>query len=164
VIVVRACFLGLLVASVAAAAASAEGWRTYVNPRFGAMAQYPADWTMGPEPENGDGRQFTSPDGRASLTISGILFVLSRAEEFAIRLKPDEGETIAYQQQGRDWIVVSGLKNGRIFYRKSLLTCDVWNDVSLDYPAADKVKYDAIVAHVAASLKGSRGLDSGPCK
>ena len=154
---------GLLIAVLFAGAACADSWRTYRNPRFGTIAQYPAGWRMGPEPANGDGLRFTSPDGRASLTISGIFFTQSRAEEFAMRLEPEDGETITYKKQGPDWIVVSGVNGDRIFYRKSLLTCGVWNDVSMEYPAADKAEFDAIVGHVAASLKGGHGAGSIPC-
>lgn len=162
--IARRQFVGLLVAVLCAGGASAETWRTYQNPRFGTIGQYPAGWTMGPAPENDDGRVFTSPDGGANLTISGIRFMQSRTEEFAILLQPHDGETIVYRRQGPDWVVVSGTNGDRIFYRKSLLTCGVWNDMSLDYPAADKARFDPIVAHVAASLKGTRGADGTPCR
>jgi hypothetical protein len=142
-----------------ATAAQAGGWQTYRNDRFGATADIPAGWRMGEAPENDDGRVFTSPDGRATITVSGIFVALPRFQEFAIMTKPGDGETIDYKRQGRDWLVVSGRKGDRIFYRRSLLSCGatVWNSVYLDYPAAEKASFDPIVAHIAGSLRGGKG-------
>lgn len=144
-----------------AASAGAETWRSYHNTRFGTTAEVPAIWKMGPPPENNDGRAFSSPDGRATIIISGIFHVLPHEEEVAIHLKPGEGETITYTKQGSNWIVVSGIRGDMIFYRKSILSCrdTIWNDVSIEYPAAEKGKYDPLVARVAASLREGRGYD-----
>ena len=51
--------------------AKADVWRTYVNSKFGTTAELPLRWRMEPPPVNGDGRAFTSPDGRARISISG---------------------------------------------------------------------------------------------
>ena len=153
-------------ALVGGSAASAEGWRSYHNTRFGVTADAPADWRIGPEPENNDGRIFTSPDGRAELTISGMYSVGGPEEEFALRLTPLDGETISYKTRKDRMIVVSGAKGDRIFYRKYLLSCGgaIWNDISLEYPAAEKTRYDPLVAHVAASLRAGPGYGVGKCK
>ncbi len=153
-------------AAFAIAAAHAESWRTYRNDRFGATADVPAGWRMGEAPENDDGRVFSSPDGRARITISGAYAVLPRAEELDIMLKPDAGETIDYKHQGGDSLVVSGRKGDRIFYRRSLLSCGgtVWNTVYLDYPAAEKRAFNSIVAHVAGSLRGGKAYGTGNCR
>jgi hypothetical protein len=147
-------------------AAQAAGWSTYRNERFGATADIPAGWRMGAAPENDDGRVFASPDGRATITVSGINVVLPRGEERAIMTAPGAGETVDYKREGRGWLVVSGRKGDRVFYRKSLLSCGgtVWNTVYLDYPAAEKKAFDPIVAHVAASLRGGKGYGTGDCR
>ncbi|WP_457796724.1 hypothetical protein [Methylocystis sp. S23] len=155
----RALLAAILTA--AATAATAASWQTYRNDRFGTTADVPAGWRMGPEPGNSDGRVFASPDGAAEIRIFGGYSVLSQDEEFGVRLRPSPGETIDYRRRGRDWLVASGRKGDRIFYRKSLLSCGakVWNSVYLDYPAARRQAFDPIVAHVAASLRGGRGVD-----
>ncbi len=147
-------------------AAQAGGWQTYRNDRFGATADIPAGWRMGEAPANDDGRVFTSPDGRATITVSGSLDVLPRFQEIEIMTQPNAGETIDYKRQGRDWIVVSGRKGDRIFYKRSLLSCGgtVWNTVYLDYPAAEKAAFDPIVGHVAGSLRGGKGWGTGKCR
>lgn len=148
-------FLAAVLAAFAAQSASAESWRAYHNARFGTTAEVPEGWRMGAPPENNDGRVFTSPDGRAQIIVSGMFSIGPRSEEFALRLGPLEDEIIEYDRRGRDWLVVSGVKGEKIFYRKSLLSCrdTIWNSVFLEYPASEKDKYDALVAHVAASLR-----------
>ena len=145
--------------------AAAESWRSYHNTRFGVTADRPAGWTMAEPPENNDGRIFVSPDGSATVTISGGRALESRAEEMRRRAEPAEGETITYAKQGPNWIVTSGVRADRIFYRKAILSCrdSIWNDLTIEYPAADKTKYDSLVAHAAASLKPGPGYDTD-CK
>ncbi len=157
--------LGLLCAALLISGSDAASFRRYRNDRFGATADVPAGWRMGEAPENDDGRAFSSPDGSARIIVSGSFVVLPMEEEFALRLKPDAGETVEYKQRGRDWLVVSGHKGDRIFYRKSVLSCGgtVWNSVSLDYPAARKAAFDSIVARVSGSLRGGKGYGTGAC-
>ena len=131
----------------------------YVNPRFGVAALTPNGWRAGPEPENGDGRTFTSPDGAATLTIFGGYRVVPIGEDMARFAQAGDGETITYHKRGKKFIVVSGLREGKIFYRKSLLSCGdgVWNTVALTYPVVQKEHYDALTARIAASLHGEAG-------
>ncbi len=147
-------------------AAGAAGWQTYVNDRFGSTADIPAGWQAGTPPENGDGLEFTSPDGKATLIVSGGLNVWDRLDEaFAIFATPGEGETITYRHQDRRSIVVSGTRADHIFYRKSILSCHgtVWNSIALDYPAAQKQAFDQIVGHVAASLRPGPSVQVQEC-
>jgi hypothetical protein len=147
-----------LLAAVFVASARAETFRTYANDRFGATAEYPSDWRSDPPPENGDGLVFRSPDGQATITISGILNIADTPDE-AMRdeEKADASQTVTFRQHGRRSVVVSGTQGDKIFYRKSILVCrdQIWNHVHLEYPAARKTEYDALVAKVAGSLRFS---------
>jgi serine/threonine-protein kinase len=150
----RAFALALVIATVATLA-RAQSFRVYSNPRFGATAEVPSDWRADPPPENGDGLVFHSPDGQASLTISGILNIADSAEE-AMKQEDQAGgdEQVTYRQRGARSLTLSGLQGDRIFYRKSILVCrdQIWNHLSLDYPAARKTDYDALVVRVAKSF------------
>jgi len=161
--------LSLLLILFAACAAQAASWRAYHNPRFGVSARIPPGWTENrPGPANGDGAAFTSPDKRGTISVSGIFSVSPIADEFAERAKPDDGGVIAYSQRGPNWIIASWTKGDQIIYRKSIFACNtgVWNDLDIEYPVADKARYDSIVKQVAASLKASKGADYLPsmCK
>ena len=52
-----------------------------------------------------------------------------------------EGGTVTYLRGERDWIVVSGTKGDRIFYRKAVIACGgkVWHHVAFEYPVALKI-------------------------
>ncbi|MGA8172082.1 MAG: hypothetical protein WB816_14795 [Methylocystis sp.] len=118
-------------ASLLTSGARAGDWRVYHNDRFGVTADAPADWITDPPPANNDGQVFVSPDKRARLTISGILVISPREEDFASLLAPNDGETVTYKKRGSASVIVSGIKGDRIFYRKSILSCrgGIWNDI-----------------------------------
>jgi len=156
-----------LVLTLALSMAEAAGWRTYVNPRFGATAEVPSGWKAGEEPANGDGLDFTSPDGNAVIAVYGGLNISDTvAEAIADQATPNDGETITYTHTDPHSVVVSGTKGGRIFYRKSILVCrdQIWDSVSLEYPAAEKRAYDAIVTHVAGSLRAGQSAQIPDCR
>src|SRR5262245_35933650 len=136
--------------------AQAGPWQIYVNDRFGATAEVPATWKAGEPPANDDGLEFTSPDGQASIIVSGMLNIDDTVDEaFASREEPLEGETITYKHRDKHSIVISGTRGDRIFYRKSILACrnEVWDSLSIEYPASQKQAFDAIVTHLARTLK-----------
>jgi hypothetical protein len=149
-----------------AALGHAESWRVYSNERFGTTADVPADWRAGSSPENSDGLRFTSPDGQASIAIYGGLHIWDSVDEkAAIIEQPKEGETITYKHREPRAIVVSGTRGDRIFYLKSILSCrdNVWNSVRIEYPSSRKQAFDALVVHVAGSLRAGRSWQVAEC-
>lgn len=141
-------------------------WTTYHNTRFGTTADVPPSWRTGPPPENNDGLVFTSPDGAATLTISGMLNIEDNlAAAFKFYETPEKGETITYKHRAGDAVTVSGTKGDRIFYAKHLLSChnQIWNSIYLEYPAARKTAFDDLVAHVANSLRPGQGYQIENC-
>ena len=73
---------------------------------------------------------------------------------------------MTYKTVGASSVVVSGTKGDRIFYRRSLASCgsEIWNDLAIEYPAARKAEYDAIVRHVSASLRGGANGSIRKCR
>ena len=49
--------------------------------------------------------------------------------------------------------------------RKSILACrnQIWDSVSIEYPAAEKKAFDTIVTHVAGSLKAGPSEQVAEC-
>ncbi len=151
------------VAAAMSPAPAEDAYRTYHNDRFGVSADVPRDWRSGRPPDNGDGLQFTSPDGSATITVSGGYKIAdSVAEALTSEQAPDEGETVTYQTRAPRMAVLSGMRGQTIFYRKVVVSCQdqVMNRVSIEYPLARKRQFDALVTHVAASL---HGVEAGPC-
>jgi hypothetical protein len=132
---------------------------TYVNARFGTACTFPDEVfsITEAEPDNGDGQQWSAPDG-ASLTCSGIYNV---DDDTPKRFVADEkanagpGYQIAYSKTGKNWAVLSGTKGDRVFYERRLFGKDsVIRSVWIEYPASLKAKYDPLVGAIAASLRG----------
>lgn len=160
---------GLLTATVAmlSPASAEQGYRPYRNWRFGVSADVPSDWKAGPEPDNNDGLAFTSPDGAAAITVSGILNAddAPAAEVIADEQRARDGETVTYRKASARQVVISGTRGNMIFYRKAILSCNdqIVNHLLIVYPAAQKQAFDALVSHVAASMRSSPGEQIPKC-
>ncbi len=147
----------VFVATLAAMPASAAP-STYVNERFGTVCTFPDEifTDRQPEPENGDGQVWLSADG-ASLTCSGILNVDNDTPKSFVadeKASKEPGYTVTYSKTGKGWAVLSGMKDGKIFYERRVFGRDgVIRTVWIDYPPSLKAKYDPLVGAIAGSLK-----------
>jgi hypothetical protein len=94
--------------------------------------------------------RFVSPDSRADLTMGDIPASGRDFQFFAAR----PGEHVTYRARKGSWMVVSGYRGGRIFYRRADLACSGkrWHVIEVTYPRADKRRLDAIVTHISHSL------------
>jgi len=138
--------------------AQAENWRTYANPRFGTRADYPAHLftNRAPPPANGDGQTFTTADGKAKLSIYGSLNATEETPRSYVEnfIRP-EGE-LAYELIRDTYFVASAERSSRIHYMRcnfakgdpGIIRC-----FAIEYPAADKQRWDAIVKRIASSLR-----------
>jgi hypothetical protein len=93
--------------------------------------------------------RYTSPDGRAWLTLYATPADNGRRLTLGA---PDE--RITYRRVTPRFVAVSGFRGDLIFYRKSNLACNGtrWHHVTLDYPAEDKIKMDRLVTRVAHTM------------
>lgn len=121
----------------------------------------PPDWRLMPADPNWKGRRYLSPDGSAWVALyttqAGEQTVAAHMQAIAFV----DGEQITFLRGERDWIVVSGLKDDRIFYRKALLTCAgrSWNHVALEYSAIAKREMDRLVMRLSRNL--DRAAETG---
>jgi len=148
-------------------ASAAERYRVYANARFGTTAEIPAGWIAGPEPANGDGLRFRSPDGRGTITVSGNLHIWDSVDEgIALFDERDKDEKVTYRQRDGRNLVVSGTRGDEIFYERHILSCgdQIWNNLRIAYPAREKAAYDALVTHVSRSLRPGRSGQVPNCR
>ncbi|TPM41970.1 hypothetical protein [Mesorhizobium sp. B2-3-4] len=144
---------------VISAGAAIAAQSTYVNERFGTVCTFPDEifTDRQPEPENGDGQIWLSKDG-ASLTCSGILNIDDDTPKNFVageKASKEPGYKVTYSKTGKDWAVLSGMKDGKIFYERRLFGRDgVIRTVWIDYLPALKSKYNPLVGAIAGSLKG----------
>jgi hypothetical protein len=147
-----------LVATVAVLAKSpveAADWLRYCNARFGQCADIPGAFRSDPPPENGDGLIFRDGLGM-SIAVSAMYNVTeatlaSERESYIETAGPP-----TYQAQGSNWFVISGPSGAGVFYVKCYVTHSAISTLWIEYPAARKSAYDAIVPRVASSFTSAR--------
>ena len=138
---------------------SAGDWTRYTNDRFGASAEVPAaGFVIEPPPTNGDGRGWKSADGKGEILVYGSF--TGEAETFddyrkqLLGFAADDGVAVTYQAGEKNQsFAYSGTVDGDIIYLKAVRAepCSalVVNHIHFRYPAAQKTRYDPIVAHGA---------------
>ena len=144
----------LLSLTIATGPAAARDWSDYANVRFGYRICYPSDlMTAEPEADNGDGRVFSAPSG-ASLRVWGSYNAAEEDIEAIVNGVAGDGK-ITYRSAAKSGVVVSGRKDGEIFYAKVLLQKDKTGAVEtirafrLTYPAKEAATYDPVAARLA---------------
>lgn len=144
---------GLAVAFSVATPALAEDV-TYRNERFGTSATFPSDLFPDqlPAPTSGDGLGWTSPEGAE-------IFIYARERqpgETPRSVVRDRGsvDDVTYDRSGRRWVVVSGYRDGRIFYERYIFRGDLVHSVSIRYPESLRATYDPLVGPVTLTLRG----------
>ena len=145
----------ILIAAVTVTSAEARrrGHRIHTN-YHGVASVVPTDWTLQPPEPNWHGRRYISPESDAWLA----LYKTPADASVAAHMKSVafvEGEEITYLRREKDWIVVSGYKDDRIFYRKAMLACgnQSWHHVAFEYPAFKKRAFDRLVTRTSRALE-----------
>jgi hypothetical protein len=157
------CLVGLVV-SVTFTAADAQTRGDDPQCR-GIPAVLPPDWILQPPDPNGHRKDLTSPDGSASLTVLEERADTNMAS-YMRSVAERDGERVTYRRRGRGWIVSSGFKGDRIFYRKAMLACGdtVWHQIAFEYPADEKRAYDRFVARAEKALAAHRNDGCPPSR
>jgi len=78
--------------------------------------------------------------------------------EAFLRENLEADERVTYRAAGRNWLVLSGTQDGRVFYKRYAFSHrnEIVNAFALSYPAALTASYDPIVARIAKSLRAGR--------
>ena len=133
----------------------AKVYGCYANHKYGYVLAWPKG-LLAPQGESdaGDGQIFAAPDGRAELRCwAGFNDVLETTIPAALaETLAEPGRQVAYQHRGKDFFVVSGLEDGKIFYRKTVLAHGVLASFELAYDPALKARFDPVVRDLAASF------------
>jgi hypothetical protein len=138
---------------------------TYTNKRYGFMLSYPTSRFKPQEPLSEEGRVWVSHDGSARL-LAGALpnadgMSLQDYRKFVLQ-QSYPGASIDYAPVRDTWFVVSGTRDGTIFYERVTFTCGGRriNSWAMLYPAAERTLYDRLVERVARSYRaGARNCE-----
>ena len=116
----------------------------------------PNSWTLLPPEPHSFGRRFVSPTGDAWLWF----FAVPVNREAAVNGNMNEvaspaPERVTYERQGGGWVVSSGYRGNRIFYRKAILACHgtKWRHIEFEYPASEKRLFDRFVTRTSFALR-----------
>ncbi len=152
----RRLILGMLAILAVCPPAAAAG-TVYVNARFGTTITYPADVftrRMLP-PDNGDGQSWRAPDGGTLLVYARIAVAGETPKGIEAAAKSDSGRRLTYSRSGSDWVVLSGIETGSVFYERYRFGDDgVIHVVVVGYPVDLAPRYDPLVGPIARSLSG----------
>lgn len=164
----------LMLASVVAASATLahavndrSGWTSYRNARFGFMLAWPSEAFPGdPARDTEEGQVLVSRDGAAKLMMAAFANDerVSLAEYRQQLLEENyKGVTLDYAPVKDRWFVLSGVRDGVMFYERVTFTCGgrIINSWAMLYPAADRKRYDRIVEAVARTYLPGAGRDGG---
>jgi len=139
-------------------APSPEEIATYLNQRHGFTLSYPTAQFKPQEPLSEDGRVWVSRDGQARL-LAGALpnadgMNLRDYREFLLK-QSYPGAAIDYAPVRDTWFVLSGTREGTMFYERVTFTCGgrLINSWAILYPAAERQVYDRVVERVARSYR-----------
>jgi hypothetical protein len=142
-----------------------EETATYFNKRYGFTLTYPTTQFKPQEPLSEEGRVWVSPDGNAKLLAGAVPnpegMTLQAYREF-VKKQSYPDASIDYAPVRDTWFVLSGIRNGTMFYERVTFTCGgrLINSWAMLYPADERKVYDRIVERVARSYRaGARSCE-----
>lgn len=162
------CFLTFGSALPANAGPVFTDWTTVKNDRHGFAIAYPTNvFEQKTQPTTDEGRVFVSKDGKAKLLVGAFANADNHSlAEYRDFLMTDQfaGAAIDYAPVRRKWFVLSGVRNGEIFYQRVSFTCGgrLINSWAMLYPESERKTYDRVVEAVARTYMPGAGR-TGAC-
>lgn len=169
--ILQGCLLsiGLVLTPLSASAGVRfDEWTTIKNERRGFAIAYPAGvFEQNTQPKSDDGRVFTSKDGRAKLLVGAFENEQNTSLDEYRQFLLDEqyaGATLDYAPVRKKWFVLSGTRNGQIFYQRVSFTCggQLINSWAMLYPEDERETYDRVLEAIARTFTPGAGR-TGAC-
>lgn len=139
----------------ASAAPPPGGWSRYVIPESGASVHFPGSIFVedaGPT-LSGAGRRFRTADGSASLSIYQKPNDANDTPASFMRKNVQvPASQMLYRRVSGDFLAVSGVRADKIIYERCNFSRKFITCVLLDYPAAEKRRWDYAVTRISRSL------------
>jgi hypothetical protein len=138
--------------SVMLSGAKAEGWTSYRIAESGTSVDVPVSvFTELAGKPDGYGQQFRTSDGRADLTIQAVSNRQGLSPTAFLASK-DPPSGIIYKRITPRFFVVSSIKRDKIWYNRCNFSRGYVHCVLINYPAAEKRRWDPIVTRISHSL------------
>ena len=136
---------------VVLAAHAAEPYSIYENRRFNFSVDVPVALEPQGESENGEGQRFSSKSDHATALVYGSHGGPCTARSM---MADPQGSTVTYTFARGGASVVSGYRQGNIFYKKAIQKSDRCLMLDIEYDARLRKVYDAVVIRMAKSFGG----------
>lgn len=156
-------FMTLIGAAEARDLRSGRTWATYINERFGFSLRYPAElFELERTSDAGDGRVFVARESNARLLVGAFANTDRQTPESYRKLIAAEsysGFQIAYAARGQTWFVLSGERNGSMFYEKVMFSCggSVISSFAMMYPVENRDVFDRVVEGIEKTFRPGQG-------
>ena len=149
--------------------AQLDDWATLKNERHGFAIAYPVSvFEQKSEPTTDEGRVLLSKDGKAKLLVGAFENEDNKSlEDYRQFVKDDQyaGAAIDYDVIKQRWFVLSGTRNGEIFYQRVSFTCGgkLINSWAMLYPETERKTYDRVLTARSAQRRLYRPWAPHPC-
>ncbi|NOT70733.1 MAG: hypothetical protein HOP09_05395 [Hyphomicrobium sp.] len=143
-------------------------WATLKNERHGFAIAYPvAVFEQKTAPTTDEGRVLLSKDGKAKLLVGAFENADNNSLQDYRQFLLDQqypGAAIDYDVIKQRWFVLSGTRNGEIFYQRVSFTCGgkLINSWAMLYPESERKTYDAVLTAIARTYTPGAGK-TGAC-
>ncbi len=129
-------------------------YQRYYNSRFGYEIDFPSPILKAlPEADNGDGRHFDSNDGEIRLSCWGSLKHDTSIDDDYKRVLQEIGAGCTYKSRKANWFVVSGLKEGKVWYKRTIELENEFVTFEITYPHELLEYMNPVVSRISKSFK-----------
>lgn len=129
-------------------------YKRYWNSRFGYEIDYPTSFLIAmQEADNGDGRHFVSSDENIRLSCWGSLELDRSMDDEYARVLQEMGSGCTYKARKANWFVVSGIKDGNVWYKRTVDLGEEFISFEFSYPRELLEYMNPVVTHISKSFK-----------
>lgn len=150
-------FLTLILASLVACSADETSvdsveWESYINSRFGFSVEYPSNWPIGEESDNGDGINLYvgNPDVRVLVYASYYIEEISDLYE-SVEYDGFERQRVTLDN-GKSADLILGKIEGKVFYKLVFIDNDVVYNVNAEVSESFFEENEGVLLKVVKSL------------
>lgn len=160
----KSVLLFLLLFSLCSVTVAQRRYSTYTNNRYVFSVDYPTDLLTPSKIEDASnsGEIFYSKNNEVEMRVWGEYNALFRTwrQEYDFEIN-GFGSKPTFTVLKPGWFVISGLKDGKIYYQKTLRrtllqrdgNMDIFYTLTIEYPKSKNSKIDPLVKRISASFK-----------
>jgi hypothetical protein len=148
--------------AIESSAQEGDGLAVYRNDRHGFLLRYPAAQFIALPAATESALQFVSKDGKARLLVGTLPNVAGKSlrdYRSFIMQESYAGADITYAPVRDNWFVLSGTRNGMLFYQRVNFVCGGRgiNSWTMLFPVSEKATYQPVIEQVHRAYRVGTG-------